>query len=73
MTTSRRDFLSTGAAAAAGLVLPRRAEPAFVRVVDRAELRPAPSAAGRPAVVASDNALRGVKVAYDRLVAGMTE
>jgi len=70
MTTSRRDFLSTGAAAAAGLVLPRRAEPAFVRVVDRAELRPAPSAAGRPAVVASDNALRGVKVAYDRLVAG---
>ena len=70
MTTSRRDFLSTGAAAAAGLVLPRRAEPAFVRVVDRAELRPMPSAAGRPAVVASDNALRGVKVAYDRLVAG---
>jgi N4-(beta-N-acetylglucosaminyl)-L-asparaginase len=70
MTTSRRDFLSTGAAAAAGLVLPRRAEPAFVRVVDRAELRPTPSAAGRPAVVASDNALRGVKVAYDRLVAG---
>jgi len=69
MTTSRRDFLSTGAAAAAGLVLPRR-EPAFVRVVDRAELRPTPPAAGRPAVVASDNALRGVKVAYDRLVAG---
>ena len=69
MTTSRRDFLSTGAAAAAGLVLPRR-EPAFVRVVDRAELRATPPAAGRPAVVASDNALRGVKVAYDRLVAG---
>ena len=67
---TRRDFLSTGAAAAAGLALPRGAEPAFVRVVERAELRPADSAAGRPAVVASDNALRGVKVAYDRLVAG---
>ena len=67
---TRRDFLSTGAAAAAGLALPRGAEPAFVRVVERAELRPAASAAGRPAVVASDNALRGVKVAYDRLVAG---
>jgi len=67
---TRRDFLSTGAAAAAGLALPRGSQPAFVRVVDRADLRPTPSAAGRPAVVASDNALRGVKVAYDRLVAG---
>ena len=70
MPPSRRDFISTGAAAAAGLVLPRRAEPAFVRVVERAELRPALDAAGRPAVIASDNALRGVKVAYDRLVGG---
>jgi N4-(beta-N-acetylglucosaminyl)-L-asparaginase len=67
---TRRDFLNTGAAAAAGLVLPRRTEPAFVRVVERAELRSPPIAAGRPAVIASDNALRGVKVAYDRLVAG---
>src|SRR4051812_20109300 len=70
MTPSRRDFLSTGAAAAAGLVLPRRSEPAFVRVVERAELRPHPPAPALPAVVASDNAIRGVKVAYDRLVAG---
>jgi N4-(beta-N-acetylglucosaminyl)-L-asparaginase len=70
MPPSRRDFISTGAAAAAGLVLPRRAEPAFVRVVERAELRPTLDAAGRPAVIASDNALRGVKVAYDRLVGG---
>src|SRR6187402_2105657 len=67
---TRRDFLSTGAAAAAGLVLPRRTEPEFVRVVERAELRPAPASAGLPAVIASNNALRGVKVAYDRLVAG---
>ena len=70
MPPSRRDFISTGAAAAAGLVLPRRAEPAFVRVVERAELRPPLPAAGRPAVIASDNALRGVKVAYDRLLGG---
>jgi N4-(beta-N-acetylglucosaminyl)-L-asparaginase len=68
--TTRRDFLSTSAAAAAGIVLPRRGESGFVRVVDRAELRSPAMAAGRPAVIASDNALRGVKVAYDRLVAG---
>ena len=70
MTPSRRDFITTGAAAAAGLVLPHRAAPTFVRVVERAELRPPLDAAGRPAVVGSDNALRGVKVAYDRLVGG---
>ena len=68
--TTRRDFLTTGAAAAAGLVLPRGTEPTFVRVVERAELASSPAAAGRPAVIASDNAFRGVKVAYDRLVAG---
>ena len=50
--TTRRDFLGTGAAAAAGLVLPRRTEPAFVRVVDRAELAASPVTAGRPAVIA---------------------
>lgn len=69
MSTSRREFLSAGAAAAAGIVLPRRADAApFIRVVERAEI--VSSAAGRPAVVASDNALRGVKVAYDRIVQG---
>ena len=70
MPQSRRDFLSTGAVAAAGLVLPRRAEASFVRVVDRAELQPPRAFAGRPAVVASNNAIRGVKVAYDRMVEG---
>ena len=68
--TTRREFLGTGAAAAAGLVLPVRSEPTIVSVVDRAELRPMRTTAGRPAVIASDNALRGVRVAYDRLVAG---
>src|SRR5215207_126311 len=70
MSTTRRDFITTGAAAAAGLVLPRRAEPGFVHVVERADLRPITTSAGRPAVIGSDNALRGVKVAYDRLVKG---
>jgi N4-(beta-N-acetylglucosaminyl)-L-asparaginase len=70
MTTSRRDFLTTGAAAAAGLVLPRRSESSFVRVEERSAPPPSSAFAGRPAVVASDNAIRGVKVTYDRLVAG---
>src|SRR5436190_3589102 len=68
--TTRREFPGTGAAAAAGLVLPVRSEPTIVSVVDRAERRPMRTTAGRPAVIASDNALRGVRVAYDRLVAG---
>jgi N4-(beta-N-acetylglucosaminyl)-L-asparaginase len=70
MPPSRRDFLSTSAAAAAGLVLPRRAEPTIASVVERAERMSPRTTAGRPAVIGSDNALRGVKVAYDRLVAG---
>src|SRR5215217_3118777 len=70
MSTTRRDFISTGAAAAAGLVLPPRAGPSFTRIVESTEQRPPATFAGRPAVVASDNAMRGVKVAYDRLVAG---
>jgi N4-(beta-N-acetylglucosaminyl)-L-asparaginase len=69
VSTSRREFLSAGAAAAAGLVLPRRTEASPVLyAADPAA--PKLRAAGRPVVVASHNALRGVKVAYDRLVAG---
>src|SRR5829696_6335435 len=70
MSTTRRDFITTGAAAAAGLVLPARAGPSFTRIVESTEQRPPATLAGRPVVVASDNALRGVKVAYDRMVAG---
>src|SRR5215218_47723 len=70
MSTTRRDFISTGAAAAAGLVLPPRAGPSFTRIVESTEPRPPATFAGRPVVVASDNALRGVKVAYDMLVKG---
>jgi N4-(beta-N-acetylglucosaminyl)-L-asparaginase len=54
MPLSRRDFLGATAIGAAGLVLPRRAA---------GEVR----LAGRPAVIASANGLRGVKVAYDMI------
>ena len=71
MSTSRRDFLSTSAAVAAGLVLPRRADAApVISVVDRVDALRAAPAAGRPAVIASSNGIRGVKVAYDAIVAG---
>ena len=69
MSTSRRDFLSASAAAAAGLVLPG-AQPALARAAERTTPGAAGLFAGRPVVVASDNALRGVKVAYDMLVQG---
>ncbi len=70
MSTSRRDFLaSSAAAAAASLLVPATA---------RADgTLPAESAGGgaalaraRPTVISSDNGLRGVKVAYDQIVAG---
>ncbi|HKH92796.1 MAG TPA: N(4)-(beta-N-acetylglucosaminyl)-L-asparaginase [Gemmatimonadaceae bacterium] len=70
MSTTRRDFLTTGAAAAAGLVLPPRAGPSFTRILENTEQRPPATLAGRPVVVASDNALRGVKIAYDMLAKG---
>jgi N4-(beta-N-acetylglucosaminyl)-L-asparaginase len=68
----RRDFLRAGALTAAGLFLPRRAGAAdlpFIGVRDRSELAPRP-AAGRPVVIASDNGMRGVKVAFDRMMEG---
>lgn len=60
MSQSRRDFLGAAAAAAAGLaVAPGAARP-----------QAAQNRATRPVVVASNNGIRGVKVAYDRIVAG---
>ena len=70
MSPTRRDFLNATAVTAAGLVLPRPAGALpFIRVEERAEPVTTPFA-GRPAVVSSDNGLRGVKVAYDRMMAG---
>lgn len=57
MPISRREFLgATATATAAALVLPRRASALPTAM------------AGRPAVVASANGLRGVQVAYDLMV-----
>jgi N4-(beta-N-acetylglucosaminyl)-L-asparaginase len=68
VSLSRRDFLGASAITAAGLALPRRADAApLIRVVERSELAPR-AFAGRPAVVASANGLRGVKVAFDKMV-----
>jgi N4-(beta-N-acetylglucosaminyl)-L-asparaginase len=67
MSVSRRDFLAAGATAAAGVALgtPLGAQPATTV--------PAAGSAGafaRPVVIASDNGIRGVKRAYDMIVAG---
>ena len=66
MSVSRRDFLATGATAAASVALGRslHAEPA-----ELASTRAA-GAFARPVVIASDNGIRGVKKAYDMIVGG---
>jgi N4-(beta-N-acetylglucosaminyl)-L-asparaginase len=63
MSITRRDFLAAGATAAAGMA---------ISAPEAAALSAAPSTAGagRPAVIASSNGLRGVKLAYDRIMAG---
>src|SRR5215208_5107436 len=71
MPLSRRDFLGAGAAAAAGLVVTGTADaaaPVISSVVERTP--PLPSAAGRPVAIASANGIRGVKKAYDMMMAG---
>ncbi|MES2178837.1 MAG: isoaspartyl peptidase/L-asparaginase [Gemmatimonadota bacterium] len=69
MSISRRDFIGASAVTAAGLVLPTRADASpDIRV---AESSAAPRAvAVLPAAVGSTNGLRGLKVCYDKLVAG---
>ncbi len=66
MPLSRRDFLERSAALTAAGFLPRVPLPA--------EFQPAAVAAApfraRPTVVSSSNGLRGVKVAYDKIVQG---
>lgn len=77
MSVSRRDFLGAGAAAAAGLALPKlsHAMP-VITVRDRAELAPK-SFAGRPVIVSAANGYevdpdgkRGIQVAWDMLTKG---
>lgn len=77
MSVSRRDFLGTGAAAAAGLALPKLAGAMpVVTVRDRAE-PPATATAGRPVIISAangftkdDSGKQGIKVAYDMVVGG---
>jgi N4-(beta-N-acetylglucosaminyl)-L-asparaginase len=77
MSVSRRDFLGAGAAAAAGLALPKLAEAMpEIRVHDRAA-PPAAGTAGRPVVVSAangyttdDSGKQGIKVAYDMVARG---
>lgn len=69
MTISRRDFLGTGAVAAAGIAFPRLGGPHLVAgpfPIDRAR----PSQPTRPAVIASRNGIRGVTRAYEMIRQG---
>lgn len=69
MSITRRDFLGAGAAAAAGAALARPAAASVVTVAERAAGAPA-RLAGRPAVVASANGIRGVARAYEMMQQG---
>lgn len=64
VSPTRRDFLGTSAAALAAASLPTTASAA-----ERAA-RVSSAFRGRPTVIASANGLRGVKVAYDQIIAG---
>src|SRR5215207_11117525 len=68
MPVSRRDFLATGATAAAGVALatPLGAAPSHGAL----SASVGTGAFARPVVIASDNGIRGVKTAYDMIVAG---
>jgi N4-(beta-N-acetylglucosaminyl)-L-asparaginase len=66
MTVSRRDFLATGASAAAGLAL----GPDLRTGVLPTHTAPAAASASRPVVIASSNGIRGVKKAYDMIAQG---
>ena len=78
MSISRRDFLGAGAAAAAGLALPRLAGAELVisSIVDRSQ--PAPTRpASRPVIISAGNGMekdsegkQGIKVAWDLLTSG---
>jgi N4-(beta-N-acetylglucosaminyl)-L-asparaginase len=77
MSVTRRDFLGAGAAAAAGLALPKLAEGMpVVTVRDRAELM-GKELAGRPVIISAANGFnrdpsgkRGIEVAWEMLSKG---
>lgn len=67
MSVSRRDFLATGASAAAGVAL---GSPLLAEVASPSAAPAPASTYARPVVIASANGIRGVKKAYDMIVAG---
>jgi len=67
MSVSRRDFLSAGATAAAGVAL---GAPLLAESRERVAAVSATGTFARPVVIASANGIRGVKKAYDMIVAG---
>src|SRR5690349_5030234 len=77
MSVSRRDFLGAGAAAAAGLAIPKLAgSMPVITVRDRTEVAPK-AFAGRPVIISATNGLtpdasgkKGIQVAYDELMKG---
>ena len=77
MSVSRRDFLGAGAAAAAGLAIPKLAgSMPVITVRDRAGVAPK-ALAGRPVIISATNGLtpdasgkKGIQVAYDELMKG---
>jgi N4-(beta-N-acetylglucosaminyl)-L-asparaginase len=72
MPISRRDFISAGAAAAAGLVLPRMAADAAGAVAPMDLDTPIrrPTGAARPVAIASANGVRGVARAVEMMRSG---
>jgi N4-(beta-N-acetylglucosaminyl)-L-asparaginase len=71
MSVSRRDFLAAGATAAAGVALGNPLLGESPGTTHRASgVASSAAAAARPVVIASDNGIRGVKKAYDMIVAG---
>ncbi|MFN8583258.1 MAG: N(4)-(beta-N-acetylglucosaminyl)-L-asparaginase [Gemmatimonadaceae bacterium] len=66
MSITRRDFIATGATAAAGLAVGRSADAAALPQ----PVRLGPTGAGRPIVISSANGIRGVKRAYEMIMKG---
>ena len=76
MSVSRRDFLGAGAAAAAGLTLPKLAG-AMPVITVRERSAPVSTTSGRPVVISAangftkdDSGKQGIKVAYDMVAGG---
>ncbi len=67
MTVSRRDFLATGATTAAALAVGAQGAQALPLSSGSG---PRVGAATRPLVISSTNGIRGVKLAYDKIVGG---